>query len=220
MGKTRQMGYIRRLASLTHKGLLMKITPFFFYAALVLFAGQAVAAHHEGDHPAMKAEGTRAMIVAIEGEIVAIDPETKEVTLQGPEGNQVTVVAQEKIVKVSDLSVGDRVAAEYLASLHGEVREPTEEEMANPWVVLEEGVVDEAPEHPAVGVARQVRAVVTVEAIDADAGFIMIKDSRGKMHTIGGIPRAKLEPVELGEMAVVVYTEALAIGLQKLPKAM
>jgi hypothetical protein len=65
-----------------------------------------------------------------------------------------------------------------------------------------------------------VRAVVTVEAIDADAGFIMIKDSRGKMHTIGGIPRAKLEPVELGEMAVVVYTEALAIGLQKLPKAM
>ena len=71
----------------------MKITSFLFYAALVLFAGKAGAAHHEGDHPAMKAEGTRAMIVAIEGEIVAIDPETKEVTLQGPEGNQVTVVA-------------------------------------------------------------------------------------------------------------------------------
>ena len=190
------------------------------FAVLTTMAVPAFAAHHEGGHGAMKAEGTRAMVVAIVGEIVAIDNETKEVTLQGPEGNQVTVVAQEQVVKVSDLSVGDRVAAEYLASIHGEAREPTEEELANPWVVLEEGVVDEAPEHPAVGVARQIRAVVTIEAIDVDAGFLMIKDSRGKMHTIGGVPRAKLDAISIGEMAVVVYTEALAIGLQKMPKAM
>ena len=197
----------------------MKIKTLLF-AAFTAMVVPAFAAHHEGGHGAMKAEGTRAMVVAIVGEIVAIDNETKEVTLQGPEGNQVTVVAQEQVVKVSDLSVGDRVAAEYLASIHGEAREPTEEELANPWVVLEEGVVDEAPEHPAVGVARQIRAVVTIEAIDTDAGFLMIKDSRGKMHTIGGVPRAKLDAISIGEMAVVVYTEALAIGLQKMPKAM
>lgn len=64
----------------------MKITSLLFYAALVLFAGQAVAAHHEGDHHVMKAEGTRAMIVAIEGEIVAIDPETKESHPAGARG--------------------------------------------------------------------------------------------------------------------------------------
>ncbi|MEK9808466.1 MAG: hypothetical protein VW983_13250 [Halieaceae bacterium] len=195
----------------------------FLFTLLTAMAVPTFAAHHEGDHgamSAMKAEGTRAMVVAIVGEIVAIDNETKEVTLQGPEGNQVTVIAQEQVVKLSDLSVGDRVAAEYLASIHGEAREPTEEELANPWVVLEEGVVDEAPEHPAVGVARQIRAVVTIEAIDVDAGFLMIKDSRGKMHTIGGVPRAKLDAIAIGEMAVVVYTEALAIGLQKMPKAM
>ena len=48
----------------------------------------------------------------------------------GPQGQHITIVAQEKVVNVSDLSVGDRVAAEYLASLHGEVRGPTEEELA------------------------------------------------------------------------------------------
>ena len=36
----------------------------------------AQAAHHEGDHKMMKAEGTRA-VVAVMKEIVAIDPETK-----------------------------------------------------------------------------------------------------------------------------------------------
>ena len=47
----------------------------------------------------------------------------------------------------------------------------------------------------------------------------MIKDSRGKMHTVGGIPAAKFEGVSLGETVVVVYTEALAIAMQKLPQA-
>ena len=47
----------------------------------------------------------------------------------------------------------------------------------------------------------------------------MIKDSRGKMHTIGGIPAAKFEGVSLGEDMVVVYTEALAIAMQKIPQA-
>ena len=193
-------------------------------AAVLAFSAPALhAAHHEGGHgeghSMPKAEGTRAVVAAIEAEIVAIDLETKEVTLVGPQGNHVTIVAQEKVVKISDLQVGDRVAAEYLASLHGEVREPTADELANPWVVLEDGVIDENPAHPAVGAARQVRAVCSIEAFDAEAGFVMIKDSRGKMHTIGGIPAAKFEGVSLGEDMVVVYTEALAIEMQKIPQA-
>ena len=193
-------------------------------ATVLAFSAPALhAAHHEGGHAEghsmPKAEGTRAVVAAIEAEIVAIDLETKEVTLVGPQGQHVTVIAQEKIVKISDLQVGDRVAAEYLASLHGEVREPTADELANPWVVLEDGVIDENPAHPAVGAARQVRAVCSIEAFDAEAGFVMIKDSRGKMHTIGGIPAAKFEGVSLGEDMVVVYTEALAIAMQKIPQA-
>ncbi len=200
----------------------MKILTSLFAVVLAFSAHTLQAAHHEGghemagEHGMMKAEGTRAVIATIEAEIVAIDPETKEVTLLGPQGRHVTVIAQEKIVKLSDLSVGDRVAAEYLASLHGEVRDPTEEEIANPWVVMADGVVDDNPAHPAVGAARQIRAVCSIEAMDPAAGFVMIKDSRGKMHTIGGVPAEKFEGVELGEMMVVVYTEALAIALEKL----
>jgi hypothetical protein len=201
----------------------MKIFIKIVAAALAFSAPALHAAHHEGGHgeghSMPKAEGTRAVVAAIEAEIVAIDLETKEVTLVGPQGQHVTIVAQEKVVKISDLQVGDRVAAEYLASLHGEVREPTADELANPWVVLEDGVIDQNPAHPAVGAARQVRAVCSIEAFDAEAGFVMIKDSRGKMHTIGGIPAAKFEGVSLGEDMVVVYTEALAIAMQKIPQA-
>ncbi|MDG1066450.1 MAG: hypothetical protein P8O91_09560 [Luminiphilus sp.] len=194
------------------------------FAVILAFATPALhAAHHEGGHGAAhsmpKAEGTRAVVAMIEAEIAAIDLETKEVTLVGPQGQHVTIVAQEKIVTLSDLSVGDRVAAEYLASLHGEVREPTEEELANPWIVLEDGVIDENPAHPAIGAARQIRAVCSIEAFDAATGFVMIKDSRGKMHTVEGIPAVKFEGISLGETLVVVYTEALAIAIQKISEA-
>ena len=134
--------------------------------------------------------------------------------VRGPLGNHLTLVAQEKVVKLSDISIGDRVNAEYLAALEAEVREPTEEELANPWQVVGEQVLDS--ELAAAGVARQIRAVCTIEAADRDAGFIMIKDSRGKLHTIDGISAEKFEGVSLGDTVVVVYTEALALGLEKI----
>lgn len=188
----------------------MKVISTLIAALIATFAISASAEHH------VKSEGMRAVVATIEAEITAIDLGTKEVTLLGPQGNYVTLVAQEKVVKLDDLSVGDRVAAEYLASLSGEVREPTEEEAANPWVVLTDQVVDENPDAPAVGAARQIRAVCTIEAADREAGFIMIKDSRGKLHTVGGISAEKFEGVSLGDTVVMVYTEALALGLNKI----
>ena len=68
----------------------MKIFIKIVAAALAFSAPALHAAHHEGGHgeghSMPKAEGTRAVVAAIEAEIVAIDLETKEVTLVGPQG--------------------------------------------------------------------------------------------------------------------------------------
>jgi len=174
----------------------------------IIFSSLSAAHNH------IKSSGARAVVTTIEAEVVSIDMETKEVVVRGPLGNHLTLVAQEKVVKLSDISIGDRVNAEYLAALEAEVREPTEEELANPWQVVGEQVFD--GEHAAGGVARQIRAVCTIEAADKDAGYVMIKDSRGKLHTIDGISAEKFEGVSLGDTVVVVYTEALALGLEKI----
>ena len=161
----------------------------------------------------VKSAGARAMVISIEAEITAIDSETNEVTIKGPQGNYVTVIVQERVVQLSTLNIGDRVAAEYVAALEAEVREPTEEELTNPWEVVGEQVLDS--EIAAAGVARQIRAVCTIEAADRDAGFVMIKDSRGKLHTIEGVRAERFDGVTLGDTVVVVYTEALALGLER-----
>jgi len=209
----------------------MKTVSHVLLAALISATSVAYANHHEGSHEGahhegghegphdmVKSAGARAIIATIEAEIVAIDSETNEVTLVGPAGNHITIVLQEKVLGIDQLSIGDRVEADYFASLEAAVRAPTEEELANPWVVLNDTVVDENPVQPAAGVARQIRAVCTIEAADREQGYIMIKDSRGKMHTITDIESTKFDGVALGDTIVAVYTEALAVGMTVLAK--
>lgn len=161
-----------------------------------------------------KGDGVRVMTAVVEAEITGIDLETREVTLLGPQGRHVTVHAREELAKLEDLAIGDRVVVEYMASLEGELRVPTEEELANPWVVITDRAKSSNTANPAAGAARQIRAVCTIEAADRSLGYVVVKDARGKMHTITGVEPEKFEGVSLGDQVVMVYTEALAVAIE------
>ena len=189
------------------------------------FAASAFAAHHEsGDHAVAAelgteetvwASGARALVAEVEGEVIAVDLETREVVVRGPAGNFVTLTAREDGVDLSKVVVGDTVIADYIASVEAEVRAPTEEESANPWVVMGEmGRTADDADMTAAGAARLVRAVCTIEAMDRN-GNLVIKDARGRMHTVGGVELEKLDNVRLGDTVVVVFTEALVLSLKE-----
>ena len=88
----------------------------------------------------------RAMAVQAEAVVTDIDLETRQVSLEGPAGNIITLNARENVVKLEDVNVGDHLVVSYLAALEAELREPTAEELAEPWVVLEEGGMSDSPE--------------------------------------------------------------------------
>jgi len=50
-------------------------------------------------------------------------------------------------------------------------------------------------------------------------GTITVKDPRGKYHVIGDVEPEKMEGVVLGATLVLVYTEAMAMTLEKKPAA-
>ena len=180
----------------------------------------AQAAHHEEGEVAQQEEGApsgRAMAIEMEAVVTAINLETRQVSLQGPQGKIVTLTARENVVKLEDVNVGDKLVVTYLAALEAELREPTAEELAEPWVVLEEGVVSEEGEQPGIGGARIIRAVCTIEGMNRELGTVTIKDPRGALHLIGDVEPEKMEGVTLGQTIVIVYAEALALTLE--PKA-
>ena len=69
-------------------------------------------------------------------------------------------------------------------------------------------------EMTAAGAARLIRAVCTIEAMDRN-GNVMIKDARGRMHTVGGVEMAKMDNVRLGDTVVIIFTEALVLSLKE-----
>lgn len=158
--------------------------------------------------------GARAMAITIEARVTAIDPETRQVSLTGPDGNTVTVTARDQVVKLEDISVGDTLRATYLAALEGELREPTEEELAEPWVVLTDGDKGVVEGVPMAGVARRIRAVCTIEGMNRLLGTVTILDPNDRVHVIADVEPSKMEGVTLGQTLVVVYQEALALSLE------
>lgn len=194
--------------------------------SLALLPALAQAGHHEGGDHSVAAEvsgddvvwasGGRALVAEVEGEVIAVDLETREVVVRGPAGNFVTLSAREDGVDLSKVAPGDTIIADYVASIEAEVRAPTAEEEANPWVVLGEmGRTADDDSMTAAGAARLIRAVCTIEAMDRN-GNVMIQDARGRMHTVGGVETEKLDNVRLGDTVVVVFTEALVLSLKEI----
>ncbi|MCX2973149.1 hypothetical protein EYC87_06055 [Halieaceae bacterium IMCC8485] len=156
----------------------------------------------------------RAMAMSVEAIVTDIDLETRQVSLQGPDGNIITMTASEKVVKLEDVSVGDALRATYLAALEGELREPTEEELAQPYVVVQDGGVGEADGQPVAGAARLIHAVCTIEGMNRLLGTVTIMDSNGKVHVIADVEPEKMSNVTLGQTIVMTFSEALALTLE------
>ena len=191
---------------------LHALTLSFAMAALALLPGKLLADSHDAP---VNDENMRVAAVQVSAVITDIDHETRELTLQLPSGAFVTMNAGEEIQRFNEFAVGDAIVATYVTSLAGEVREPTAEEEENPWQELDAAAVAGLEIPPGVAGMRVIKAVCTIEGMNRVAGTVMIEDPRGKYHLIGDVPREKFEGRMLGETIVMVYSEAVALTLEK-----
>lgn len=182
--------------------------------ALALPVARA-SADHAKPTPAVGDE----VLLTLTATIEAIKVETREVTLKGPAGNVYTFTVDPAVKRLAEFKVGDAVTLDYYASLAAELRAPTAEEKAEPLVVLKDAGKSDAGSAPAAGAYRIIRAVVTIEGLDNLTGTATVKGPRGNYVAIQVKDPAVLPKLHLGETVVVVYTEALAVRLEKAPAA-
>ena len=167
------------------------------------------------EESAPAANKERVMAITVDAEITGIDQETREVTLRTPLGDLVTVTAGSDIERLHDFAVGDVVSSTYIASLEGEVREPTEAEIAEPWIEIDAAAKSTADMDPGAIAGRVIQAVCTIEGMNRVTRSVMVRDPRGKYHVIGDVEPEKLEGVTLGTTLVLTYSEAIAVSLIK-----
>jgi hypothetical protein len=147
-----------------------------------------------------RADGVRIATAIVVAEIVDIDLQTREVTLRNDQGEDVIIVAPEIVTRLEDHSVGDMLVVEYLTSMAGEIRQPTEEELRKPFVEISRDAVRFDVTHPAVGSARQFRSVATIKELNREARTAVIQDSRGRSHTIRDVKAEKFDDPEANSL--------------------
>lgn len=147
----------------------------------------------------------------VTAKVEAVNHETREVTLRGPEGNTVSFVAGDDVRNLAQVSEGDILAVEYLQS-------STIEVFDNPG--LEAGVGElaaaaraEEGEMPAGVVMDTIVVTATVEDINIEANTFKLKWADESVDEFVARNPENLKKADVGDLVVMTYTEAVAISV-------
>jgi len=154
--------------------------------------------------------------VKISAQVVGIDKATRTVTLKGPKGRVLDVVAGDEVKNFDQIKLGDHVVARYMESLSLELKKT--KSGTGDVVVSEEAARAQPGERPAVAGAREVTALAEVTAVNPKKSTITLKGPRGNSVTLNVHNPDQFKVVKKGDHVQVTYTEALALSVEPAPK--
>jgi hypothetical protein len=161
-------------------------------------------------------KATAARAVRVSAQVIALDKATRTVTLKGPKGNAVDVVAGDEVRNFDQIKVGDFVVVRYAQALTLELRK-TKGPVGD--VNVRESAARAKPgEQPAAAGAREVTAIATVTAVDKKKSTITLKGPRGNIVVLDVQNPDQFKVVKKGDQVEVTYTEALALSVEPAPK--
>lgn len=181
--------------------------------AAALLLGPAARAQDQASTLPSHAE--RAMAIEVDAEVIDVDLDARELVLELPTGEQLTTVVDPAVRRLDEVAVGDLLVVTYMAAVAFDLREPTEEELANPWVEGVDAELSGEDMPPQGAMVSAVRAVCTIEGMNRLLGTVMIQDSRGDTHIVGDVTAERIESLRIGQPVVVTFAQALAVGIEK-----
>jgi Cu/Ag efflux protein CusF len=156
-------------------------------------------------------KGTIATTVSVSATVTAIDQATREVTLKGPEGREVTVVAGPEVRNLAQVKVGDLVTVRYVEALTLSLKKGGKELRAAKESETAERA--KAGEKPGAAAARRVEVTADVIAVDAKTQTVTL---RGPKRTVDLKLRdpEQFKLVKVGDQVQATYTEAVALAVE------
>lgn len=151
-----------------------------------------------------------AEVVKLTATITAIDKAARDVTVKGPQGNEVTLTAGPEVKNFDQMKVGDAVNVEFLQALTLELKKGGGLVVAR--TEQKGGAAAKPGEKPAAAVGKQVTIVADVIAVDPAKQTITLK---GPKQTVDmRIPDpVQFKRIAKGDQVEAVYTQAVALAV-------
>lgn len=150
--------------------------------------------------------------------VESVNVEKRELVLKGSLGEMSTLSVSPDVKRLGEIKPGDQVKVNYYLAVAAELREPTEDEKKHPIMVVEGAAKAPKTDSPAAAALNVVRVVATVEGLERPTKMLTLKGPRGNYLSVRARDVKKLEQLHLGDTIVVTFTEALAVGVEKIDK--
>jgi hypothetical protein len=170
------------------------------------------AASQTKDAVAVTAPGAAgvAQTIEVSATITAIDKASRTVTLKGPKGDEVKVVAGPEVKNFGQLKVGDVVQLKYLESLVLELKKGGGMAVAK---TEKSAVAGAKPGEKPAGVGgRQVKVVGDVTKVDSATQTVTVKGPKRTVDLKVRDPE-QFKLIAVGDQIEATYTEALAVAV-------
>jgi len=160
-----------------------------------------------------KPSGSMQDTVEAKAQVVAIDRDTRVVTLQGQEsGDWWVIEAGPEVRNLDQVEVGDTVTVRYTEAVAWQVKKASQ---GAPGVVESSSVERaQAGEKPGGTLGRQVTVTTTVTDIDLANGTLTLTGPRGHSQTVKARSAANLRKMQVGDLVDITFREALAIAVE------
>ncbi|MFY0626365.1 MAG: hypothetical protein JXR07_08730 [Reichenbachiella sp.] len=187
-------------------------TRIYLIALFILVGTSSMFAQEETDK---RPPREKWFLEAVEGTVKEINKETRDITLMGQQGELITFTASEEVKRFDEIAVGDVIAFEYWTYIKAEFRRPTAEELATPIEMIAEA--GKAPDDMAPGamIGAVVKAVVSIEVINRPYMIVTVRGPQGNYTTLPVEDPALIEQLNVGEIVILTYAEAVAVALEK-----
>ena len=156
-----------------------------------------------------------AQTVKMTATVTAIDPATREVTLKGPQGKEITVTAGPDVKNFANMKVGDQVNAEYVEALTLELKKGGGQKVERTEQAGAMGA--KAGAMPAGAMGRQVTVVADVVDVDPAKKTVTLRGPKRTVDLVVEDPE-QLKRVAKGDQVEATYTQAFAIAVEPAAK--
>lgn len=151
-----------------------------------------------------------AEVVKLTATITALDKATRDVTLKGPQGNEITLTAGSEVKNFDQMKVGDQVNVEYLQALTLELKKGGGLVVAR--TEQKGGAAAKPGEKPAAAMGRQVTIVADVIATDPAKQTITLKGPKQTVDMRIADPE-QFKRIAKGDQVEATFTQAVALAV-------
>jgi Cu/Ag efflux protein CusF len=145
---------------------------------------------------------------SITATVEAIEASTRTVTLKGPQGNYVDVVAPPEMTKFSNIKVGDKVTARYYENIVLRVQKPGEKPVDTDATSVTKGTGSK----PGATASMQRTITATITAIDMNVPSITFSGPNNWTYSSRVEDKKALASVKVGDKVDITWTAALLVS--------